>query len=549
MAEPRALRVTDALEDLVNQFSDPMSFFRELIQNAVDAGTQDIDVSVTYEPGKAAEDGVMTVRVDDYGQGMDEEIIDKRLTRLFSSAKDGDRTKIGKFGIGFVSVFAIEPDAVCVDTSRGGEHWRVLFRADRTFSKLKRDHPVDGTKVSLLKTVPKEEFERFATRAREVVRFWCRHTPTEIRFNDEPINEPFEVPNCFAQAEHKEADTHIIVGHSSGDAFAGYYNRGLTLAETEPLISEVTSKISSPHLEHTLTRDALIKDKAYHKVVTVAEKLVADELAPKSLAVLERTLADTEGTDAEGADGEELARRTAGMYAAVLSHLHAGRLSKRALVDRKLFRRIGGGMCSLQEVTEAEAEGYVYSEGKPDAAIMLDPLVGPILHFIGGGDRLLLHALLGVRSHAVATAQETYVITKALDDEAQAEFKPLEAAVERLLDGVGAKHSGVSTRHLDIPGNGIRNAVAIASGAVDGAALVEEVRDLSRGLFGKRRHLVLNADNAQVGWQRLLCATEPELAAYNLVRLFFLWDGELERTLDDKLLRNATELRWQRLNG
>ena len=40
------------------------------------------------------------------------EIIETKLTRLFSSQKDGDRTKIGKFGIGFVSVFAIGPDVV-----------------------------------------------------------------------------------------------------------------------------------------------------------------------------------------------------------------------------------------------------------------------------------------------------------------------------------------------------------------------------------------------------------------------------------------------------
>ena len=206
-------------------------------------------------------------------------------------------------------------------------------------------------------------------------------------------------------------------------------------------------------------------------------------------------------------------------------------------------------MCSLEEISAAHDDGYVYSEGKPEAAMMLDPVVGPILNFVGGADRRLLHALLGVRSQAARTAQETYVVNKPLEPGEQGGFKPLEASVARLLDGVGARHSGVSTRHLDIPGNGIRNAVAISVDDPDGAALVEDVRDLGRGLFGKRRHLVLNADNAQVGWQRLLCATEPELAAYNLVRLFYLWDGELERNLDDKLLRNATEQRWQRLNG
>ena len=35
------------------------------------------------------------------GEGMNEEIIDHQLTRLFASGKAGDLTKIGKFGIGF----------------------------------------------------------------------------------------------------------------------------------------------------------------------------------------------------------------------------------------------------------------------------------------------------------------------------------------------------------------------------------------------------------------------------------------------------------------
>ena len=42
---------------------------------------------------------------------MDEQIIDNELTRLFSSSKEDDLTKIGKFGIGFTSIFAIQPES------------------------------------------------------------------------------------------------------------------------------------------------------------------------------------------------------------------------------------------------------------------------------------------------------------------------------------------------------------------------------------------------------------------------------------------------------
>ena len=44
--------------------------------------------------GAADGPGIMSVRVDDFGEGMDAEIIDTRLTRLFSSSKDGELAAI-----------------------------------------------------------------------------------------------------------------------------------------------------------------------------------------------------------------------------------------------------------------------------------------------------------------------------------------------------------------------------------------------------------------------------------------------------------------------
>jgi hypothetical protein len=87
---------------------------------------------------------MMVIEVADAGEGMTREIIDNRLTRLFSSAKEGDYTKIGRFGIGFVSVFALDPEIVCVDTGRAGEHWRVVFRRDRSFERIRLTEPGGG---------------------------------------------------------------------------------------------------------------------------------------------------------------------------------------------------------------------------------------------------------------------------------------------------------------------------------------------------------------------------------------------------------------------
>ncbi|MGB1275507.1 MAG: hypothetical protein ACPG77_07140, partial [Nannocystaceae bacterium] len=49
MAATEPLHVRDALDKLVNQFSDPLSFLRELIQNALDAGSREVDVWVDFE--------------------------------------------------------------------------------------------------------------------------------------------------------------------------------------------------------------------------------------------------------------------------------------------------------------------------------------------------------------------------------------------------------------------------------------------------------------------------------------------------------------------
>src|SRR5688572_2286957 len=106
-----------ALTNLVNQFARPLDFVRELVQNAIDAGSPRIAVTVAWQaPAGGERDGVLRLSVEDWGEGMDEAIIDLELTRLFASSKENDLTKIGKFGIGFTSIFALRPEAVLLRT-------------------------------------------------------------------------------------------------------------------------------------------------------------------------------------------------------------------------------------------------------------------------------------------------------------------------------------------------------------------------------------------------------------------------------------------------
>lgn len=283
------------LEDLVNQFSDPMSCLRELIQNSIDAGSGEIEVEVEYDGDSGAVDALMVIHVNDYGEGMSQEIIETKLTRLFSSGKDEDFTKIGRFGIGFVSVFALLPEVVCVDTGRAGEYWRVLFKGeDKTYDLLRLNHPVEGTQVRIFKRCSWDEYQDFNRRAREVISYWCRHVKVPISVGGEELNEPFELSDVVCAVHHEEEGTRVVAGFTSDDSegVGGYFNRGLTLRDG--FASEwrgVSFKLDSRYLEHTLTRDQVLKDRHYHKAHTLLEGLIQDQLVEHLSQEIERAAA------------------------------------------------------------------------------------------------------------------------------------------------------------------------------------------------------------------------------------------------------------------
>ena len=113
--------VDGLLARLVAQFESPYDFVREIVQNAMDAGSDRVEfvLEMHAESGANEPDAVVfELSMADTGRGMDETIIDEELTRLFASSKTGDRTMAGGFGVGFVSVFAWNPDAVLLQTGR-----------------------------------------------------------------------------------------------------------------------------------------------------------------------------------------------------------------------------------------------------------------------------------------------------------------------------------------------------------------------------------------------------------------------------------------------
>jgi len=534
MSEPAPVAVRDALDELVNQFADPMSFLRELIQNAIDAGSEEIEVDVEFEPGKGG-DGVTVVRVDDFGIGMTREIVEKRLTRLFSSAKDGDMTKIGKFGIGFVSVFAIEPEAVCVDTAREGEAWRVLFDAERRYRLIKLDEPVDGTKVKIIKKTTEEESKDLRVRARRVVDYWCKHVETEIRFGDELIRQPFDLPDAIVRVGSDDGFSRVVVGHNMQPvSFAGFYNSGLTLNETEdPELPGIAYKVSSPHLEHTLTRDAVIRDAGYERVMEQVHAVVAGPLLDR---VLERLAASL-----EAADDEPEARDLDGLWRAVTRHALMGHFEDRGAAV--LARSPGGKPITARALARDHKDGQILLARRHSHLTDALEDEGHTV-IIDRAPRALEDLLAAVSEQTKLVAVRDQYCLPVLD-EAPARGRLLVDAVRSLLRAEGAKVGDVGFGRFSYPESKIEDRVAVVSSKLGAVTAIAEAVELRRGLLSRARAVTINVTHPSVVALLQVASAEPEFAAYVLVKQLML-GHHLDAVLDTKLVQLAMEARWRR---
>ena len=271
------------VDRVVAQFSDPFAFLRELVQNSIDAGSGQVEFEMDYVQGCS----VLTCC--DTGEGMDEHLIETRLTRVFASSKQGDLTKIGQFGIGFLSVFALEPRDVVIDTGRNGRSWRVHFHSDRTFTTAPLSHPVEGTQIRWVKPQPQIAHARMQADFKATLQKWCPFVPARLSFNGQLIHHDFAFADPLAVL-FREPGTEIALRPCHPEpGWTSYYQHGLTLAERqEPLVAGVQIRINSRFLEHTMTRDRLQQDRGFEKAVELVHRALRELLLPHLLAEVRR---------------------------------------------------------------------------------------------------------------------------------------------------------------------------------------------------------------------------------------------------------------------
>ncbi|MFO0619697.1 MAG: ATP-binding protein [Polyangiaceae bacterium] len=283
-AAPRAPQ-NDVLEEIVHQFADTYAFVRELVQNAIDAGATKIRLLVDER------DGVVFTSVEDDGSGMTLAIIEGPLLTAFSSGKEGDAGdgKIGKYGVGFLSVFALNPARVVVSTSTDTVAHDVVILPDHSYSIEERPPARRGTTVTIVAGGGATEGrDAQARRVEEAATKWCLHVrvPVVLVVDGGPekvLTVPFSIdsPVCV-EGERNGVRVVVGVGRARGRARpAAFYHSGLLLHETAdapPALPFVVFKAESARFQHTISRDGVRADKAYAQALDLAGDLAKGPL-------------------------------------------------------------------------------------------------------------------------------------------------------------------------------------------------------------------------------------------------------------------------------
>jgi molecular chaperone HtpG len=271
--------------DVIAQFADIHAFYRELVQNSIDAGSPSIEVELDYDRDAQR----MNVSVKDRGGGMTRDIVENQLLVLFRSTKEKDKTKIGKFGIGFASVLAPNPEVVKVHTSRDKRRLTLHLYRDLSYELFDAGPATqDGTTVTIELVMKQGEVKDFVDKSRQALKRWCRHATVEIYFYEtrpdgrvgERIDTPLELSYALAEARETTDNGQLTVIVGLGPPYVGFFNHGLTLYETnEPLVGHFAAKIQDARLGHTISRDDVRRDENFDRAVEFAREVAKTKLA------------------------------------------------------------------------------------------------------------------------------------------------------------------------------------------------------------------------------------------------------------------------------
>lgn len=514
--------IEEVFENLVDQFSDPFTFYRELIQNSMDAGSNQVDVTCEYDEVVQR----VTVTVSDSGEGMTERIIDDQLTKLFSSTKEHDFTKIGKFGIGFVSIFAIQPELIILDTGRDGQYWRVAFDGSTQYSLFRLKSPVEGTSIRLFKRLPAVAWPEFVQRSRDTISYWCGYSETRVSFNGELLNKELAVDSPCSVTVTGPGTRAVVGMTTESNPEFGMYNHGLTLKQGhEALLPGLTFRIKSNYLEHTLTRDNVIVDHNYHKAMVILNSAAEKELVEEFC----RRLAELQSALPLRLDELEA------LLQAALNWLAPRPKILKELASRPLLPTHHHGLVSLRQLK---------SKGFLEGALYYDTVSGPVTEALSREEMPVLWAKASASliplycERPVYLANEVVACPQVLDKaQIPASWNEVGEAMRELLRLGEHRLSGVQLADFDYAGSCVQGLACLAEQRPGQATRLFQ-RGVWRNLTLYPGRLLLNHRHPLVLQALGKHQQHPELCAYALAKAALLQDG-LPQDLEAKMLKRC----------
>ncbi len=529
--------------DIIEQFADPYAFLRELVQNAIDASTPSIAVALTYDEAARA----VKVAVRDRGAGMSRDVLENRLLVLFRSTKEHDDDKIGKFGVGFASVLAMQPTLIRVDSVHGGTRHVLHLYPDLRYELFDAGRAnATGTSVELEVPLAPDQLAGFVDTCADALEQWCRHATVPIDFfaadaggNElarRRIDRPLAIHDALAQAQATCPNglTTAVVGiPANGAPYVGFFNHGLTLHESdEPLFGNLAVKIQDRRLGHTLSRDNVRRDDELDRAVAFARKVARLEL-PKAAASALR----------EAAEARDGAR-----FIAISDGVLAARVDIPARHWWFPLTDPVGDICAIDGERFATAGGWIADGSSPLTRALARSGV-PVVD-LGAAGR--------VRVRRFAADIESICSVRVRDAHAQlvliAPIQPTDPDlvlldhVRAALDRAHREPSGIAIAHLagvystEIAIAGTHPNADATAAAEDGPpAYVLSHTDARADPFKlvSRPPLVLNARSVHVQRARARAELDPVAAANLLARAILLSRDKLDDDRSEDLLEHG----------
>jgi len=266
--------IKEVLKDRVRirQYS-PVRVFYDHLETEMGKNRNSVLVNSALESIKDKSLVELVISCEDYGTGMNHEERKRFLTNLFASSKKYDLETVGRFGIGFASAFALDPENVVVESTKKNESWRLVFDSkDNNFNskcyQMKNDkYREKGTEVRIyMEPRNREPAKRFVEEAKEVISHFCEMIETPIFVDKIQVNKEFDV-DCAVKMRFEGKGVEGVIGVSN-EPFYKLFNHRILLGEGREFISGWNFQIlaSSKYLSYDITREHIEEDAHYHRI-------------------------------------------------------------------------------------------------------------------------------------------------------------------------------------------------------------------------------------------------------------------------------------------